>query len=65
MEQCYILRNMLNYIQYDKHPKNYHRLGISTVNKCGKILGMIEERNIIELDFGPAPKILKEKYLNV
>ena len=27
-----------NYIQYDRHPKNYHTLGISTVNKYGNSL---------------------------
>ena len=32
MVQWSILSNMLNYIQYDKHPKNFHNLGISTVN---------------------------------
>ena len=36
MEQWSILSNTLNYIQYDRHPKNYHSLGISIVNKCGK-----------------------------
>ena len=55
MEQWSVLSNMLNYIQYDRHPKNYHRLGINAVNKCGKILGTIGERDIIELDFGPTP----------
>ena len=28
-----ILSNTLNYIQYDRHPKNYHNLDISIVNK--------------------------------
>ena len=28
MEQWSILSNMLNYIQYDKHPKNYHNLAL-------------------------------------
>ena len=27
MEQWSILSNTLNYIQYDRHPKNYHSLG--------------------------------------
>ena len=36
MEQWSILSNTLNYIQYDRHPKNCHSLGISEVNKCGK-----------------------------
>ena len=35
-EQWSILSNTLNYIQYDMYPKNYHSLGISTVNKCKK-----------------------------
>ena len=33
MEQWSILSNMLNYIQYDRYPKNYHSLGISAVVK--------------------------------
>ena len=36
MEQWSILSNTLNYIQYDRNPKNYHNLGISAVNKCRK-----------------------------
>ena len=65
MEQWSILSNTLNYIQYDRHPKSYHRLGVSAVNKCGKILGTIGERDIIELDFGPTPNIVKEEYLDI
>ena len=34
IEQWSILSNMLNYIQVDRHSKNYHSLGISAVNKC-------------------------------
>ena len=44
MEQWSILSNKLNYIQYDRHPKYYHSLGISAVNKYGKNLYMINER---------------------
>ena len=50
VEQWSILSNMLNYIQYDRHPKNYHSLGISVVNKCGKNQCTKEERDTIELD---------------
>ena len=32
MEQWSILSNMLNYIQYDRHPKNFHTLGLGAVN---------------------------------
>ena len=33
MEQWSILINVVNYIQYDRHPKNFHDLNISAVNK--------------------------------
>ena len=65
MEQWSILSNTVNYIQYDRHPKNFHSFGISAVNKCGKNLGIKEDRNLIELDFGSKPDILKEEYLDV
>ena len=65
MEQWSILSNTLNYIQHNRHPKNYHRLVISAVNKCGKILGTVEERDVVELDFGPTASILKEEYLDI
>ena len=52
-EQYSILSNTLNYIQYDRHPKNYHSLGISAVNKCGRNACVKEEeRYVLELDFG-------------
>ena len=65
IKQWSILSNTLNCIQYDRHPQNYHSIGISTVNKCGKNLGLKEERDIVELDFGPTPNILKEEYFDM
>ena len=66
MEQWSILSNILNYIQYDRYPRNYHSLGISAVNKCKKNLCTKEEEsNILELDFGQMPDILQEEYLDV
>ena len=56
---------MLNYIHYDRHPKNYHSLGISAVNKSKNNLYIKEERDLIELDFGPTPDILKGDYLDM
>ena len=60
-----VLSNMLNYIQYDRHPNNCHSLGNSTVNKSKNNLDIKEERDLIELDFGPTPDILKADYLDV
>ena len=51
MEQWSILSNMLNYVQYDRHLKNYHSLCISTVNECKINVDIKEERDLIELDF--------------
>ena len=66
MEQWPTLSNTLNYIQYDRCPKNYHTLGISTVNKYGKNpCTKEEEGDILELDFGQTPDVLKEEYLDV
>ena len=48
MEQWSILSNMLNYTQYDRHPKNYHNLGISAVNKYRSTLDIKEDRCMIE-----------------
>ena len=59
MEQWSILSNTLNYIQYDRHPKNYHNLGINAVNKYRDNLDIREERDKIELDFGPTLNLLK------
>ena len=44
MEQWSILSNTLNYIKYDKHPKNFHNLGISAVNVNKKGLDTKKEK---------------------
>ena len=67
MEQWSIVSNTLNYIKYDRHPKNYYSLSISAVNKCRKApcTKEKEENDVLELDFGQMPDILKEEYLDV
>ena len=65
MEQWSILSNLRKYIHYDKHPKNSHNLGISTVNICRNHSDAREEKDMIEVDFGPTPDKLKEEYLNI
>ena len=58
MEQWSIPSNVLNYIEYDKHPKNYHSWNISAVNKEKyRRTPYIkeEERDMLELDFGHTP----------
>ena len=65
MEEWSFLSNKLNYIQYDRYPKNYHILGISTVNKYRNSLDAKEERDKMELDFGLTLYILKIEYLDI
>ena len=33
MEQWSILSNVINYVQYNKHPKNIHSISVRPVNK--------------------------------
>ena len=63
MEQWSILRTVINYIQYDKYPKNYHSLNISVVNKENHRRNSYikEEGDMLELDFGDMPGKLKEE----
>ena len=66
MKQWSILSNTLNYIRYDRYPKNYHSLSISAVNKCRKNpTSKEEERNMSEVDFGLTLHILREEYLDL
>ena len=65
MEQWSILSNTLSYIPYHRHPKNYHSLGISTVNKSKNNLDINEQRDLIELDFGPTSDTFKGDYLDM
>ena len=68
MEQQSILSYVVNYIQYDKHPKSFHNLNIRAVNMekyIRKSHVEKEERQTLELDFRDAPEKLIEEYLDV
>ena len=58
MEQWSILSNVVNYIQYDRHPKNFHNLDIKAVNQRNhkRRPNSKEERQMLELDFGDMPE---------
>ena len=60
MEQWSILSNTLNYIEHDKLPQNFYNLDISMVNICKNNSG-IKEENVIEVDFGSTPNVLREE----
>ena len=67
MEQWSILSNIINYIQYDRYPKNFYDVNIRAVNKKKYKRKSIteKERQMSELYFGDMPKKLKEEYLDI
>ena len=67
MKQWSILSNVINYIQYNRHPKNFHNLYIKAVNKRNhnRRPDAEEERQMLELDFGDMPERLKGGYLDI
>ena len=59
---------MVNYVQYDKHLKNFHHLNISTVNKekdKRNVSKEEKEKHMLDLDFGDMPEKLRGEYLDV
>ena len=67
MEQWSILSNIVNYIHYDRHPKNFYNLNIRAVNKekYKRNSSIEEERQMLKLDFGDTPEKLEGEYLDV
>ena len=67
MEQWSILSNVINYMQYDKNPKNFHTMSAKSVNKVkDKIKSKKDERerSVSEVDFINTSDRLKEEYLD-
>ena len=62
MEQWLILSNVVNYIQYDIHPKNFNNLNIKAVNERNhKRRPNTKE----EMNFGRHAREIKEDYLDI
>ena len=60
-------RNVINYEQYDKHPKNFHTMSVRPINKTKirlKGKGEYKEKPILEIDFRNTSDRLKEEYLD-
>ena len=57
MDQWSILSNVVNYVKYERHPRNYYDLDIKTRDQKShkKMYGNEEERHVLELGFGNAP----------
>ena len=56
MEQWSILSNVVNYVQYDRNPKEFYDLDVKAICQKNhrKIYGRLkeEDRQVLELDFG-------------
>ena len=67
MEQWSILSYMVNYIQYDRHPKSFYNLDMKAIDQKShkKIHNKEEERQMLELDFGNTLEKLKGEYLDL
>ena len=66
MEQWSILSTVVNYAQYNIHPKYFYNLDIRAVdqNRHKKLYNIEVERQILKLDFGNTPQKLKGEYLD-
>ena len=67
MEQYSTLINVINYVQYDKHHKNFHTMSVRPMSKMKnktKSKQKEEERPISEIDFRDTSDRLKEDYLD-
>ena len=68
MEQWSIFSNVVNYLQHDKHPNNFHNLDVRATNKekyKRKTNIENEERQMLGLDFWGMPEKLMGEYLDI
>ena len=69
MEQWSILSNIVNYVPYDRNPRDFYNLDIKVIDwkYHRKIYDRIkeEDREVIEIDFGDTPDKLKGEYLDM
>ena len=68
-EQWSILSNIVNYVQYDRHPRNFYDLDVKTIDQkshrkiCDRF--MEEDRQILEIDFGDTVDKLRGDYFDM
>ena len=64
MEQWSILSNVVNYVQYDRNPRDFYNLNAKVIdqNNHRKIYTCLKEEDseVIEIDFGDTLDKLKE-----
>ena len=69
MEQWSILSNIVNYVQYDRNPRDIYNLDVNFIDQKNyqKIYNIFKEKggHIIEIDFGDTLDKLKGEYLDM
>ena len=67
MERWSILSNVVNFVHYSRHPKNFCNLDIRAVDpkRHMKLCNKEEERQILYFNFGDNPEKLKREYLDM
>ena len=68
MEQWSILSNVVNYVQCDRHPKNFYNLDIKALDQKKihkKIHDQEEEGQMLDLDFVDTAEKFEREYLNI
>ena len=66
MEQWLILSNVINYLQYDRNPKEFYNLDIKDIDQKNhsKIYYILQEvdRHVLNLDFSNSSDKLRGEY---
>ena len=69
MEQWLILSDVVNHVQYDRNPKDFHNLDVKAIDQKNhrKIYDRLkeEDRQVLELDFGNNPDKVRGEYLDI
>ena len=69
MEQWSILSNVVDYVQYDRNPRDFYNLDIKTIDQKNhrKIYKRLKEvdRQVMGLDFSDTLDKLKKEYLDM
>ena len=67
MEQWSILSNVINYVQYNKNPKNFHSMTIKSVNtnRINKEMkGRSKIESLLRVNLADISDMSKEEYLD-
>ena len=69
MEHRSMFSNVVNYVQYDRNPKNFHELNAKALDQKNhkKMYDKLkdDERQTLDIDFGDNPDKLKTEYLDM